>query len=93
MKAFAEYIASAMYFTEAFLNADKHFLASSARSECPLYKKTIDKYPARVYSTKYENTYEGYMIKMQIPLSQYKKEKRKSGKRSSLWRKNGKTEM
>lgn len=69
MKAFAEYIASAMYFAEAFLNADKHFPASSARSECPLYKKTIDKYPARVYSTKYKNTYEGYMIKIQIPLS------------------------
>lgn len=69
MKAFAEYIASAMYFAEAFLNADKHSPVSSARSECPLYKKTIDKYPTRVYSTKYKNTYEGYMAKIQIPLS------------------------
>lgn len=71
MKAFAEYIPSAMYFAEAFLNADKHSPASSARSdcECPFYKKTIDKYPARVYSTKYKNTHEGYTAKIQIPLS------------------------
>ena len=44
MKAFAEYIPSAMYFAEAFFNADKYSTVSSARSECPLYKKTIDKY-------------------------------------------------
>lgn len=69
MKAFAEYIPSAMYFAEAFFNADKYSTVSSARSECPLYKKTIDKYPARVYSTKYKNTHEGYVAKTQIPLS------------------------
>ena len=55
MNAFAEYIASAMYFAEAF------------------FEKIIDKYPIRVYSTKYKNTHAGYMVKIQIPLNQCKK--------------------
>ena len=71
MKAFAEYIASAMYFAEAFLNADKHSPASSARSGLRMsaLQKAIDKYPMRVYSIKCKNTHEGYMTKMQIPLN------------------------
>ena len=57
MKAFAEYIPSAMYFAEAFLNADKHSPASSARSECPLYKKQLT------------NTLQGYIVQnIRIPM-------------------------
>ena len=57
MKAFAEYIASAMYFAEAFFNADKYSAVSSARSECPLYKKQLT------------NTLQGYIVQnIRIPM-------------------------